>query len=60
MGLALQEDKGYTALKLNDKNVEGNMKVTQEDLNTRKTETMDRKLSKCLQENHVDKECFLS
>jgi lipopolysaccharide export system protein LptA len=37
MRLAMQADKGYTHLKLNDQIVEGDVTVTQGDLNTWKT-----------------------
>ena len=43
MRLAVQADKGYTALRLSDKNVDGDVTATQEDLNTCKTETLDGK-----------------
>ena len=60
MRLAVQADKGYTALRLSDKNVEGDLTATLEDLNTWKTETLDGILQNYLQENHVDKEYILS
>jgi hypothetical protein len=60
MRLAMQADQGYTAFKLNDKNVKSDLTVTQEDLNTWKTETLHGKYSNCLQVNYVDKEYFLS
>ena len=46
MGLAVQADKGYTALKMNYKNVEGGVTITQEGLNTCKTKTPARKILK--------------
>ena len=57
--LAVQADKGYTHLKLNDQNVEDDVTITQEDLNTWKTKTEHGKLPDCLQKNEVDTECSL-
>ena len=43
MRLAVQEGKGCTVFKLNDKNVEGDVIVTQEDMETWKRQTPDGK-----------------
>jgi hypothetical protein len=55
----VQADKGYTHLKLNDQNVEEDVTITQEVLNTWKTKILHGKLPDCLQKNDVDRECSL-
>jgi hypothetical protein len=49
----------YTPLKLNDQNVEDDMTISQEDLNTWKTKTLHGKFPNSVQEYHVDKESSL-
>ena len=59
MRLTVQVDKGYTLLKRNDQNVEDDVTIQQEDLNTQKTKTQHGKLQDSVQENQVDKESSL-
>jgi len=51
MRRAVQADKGYTHLKLNDQNVEDDVTIAQEDLNTWKTKTLHGKLPDSVQKN---------
>jgi len=59
MRLAAQAEKGYSLLKLNDQNMEDDIIITQEDLNTWKTKTLHEKFPNSLQKNHVDKNSSL-
>jgi hypothetical protein len=56
MRLAVQAGKGYTPLKLNVQNVEDDVTISEEDLNTWRTKTQHGKFPNSLQENHMDKE----
>jgi hypothetical protein len=59
MRMAVQAGKGYTHLKLNYHNVENNVTIMQEGLNTWKTKTLCGKLPDSVQENQVDREFSL-
>jgi hypothetical protein len=48
--LAVQADKGYTPIKLNDQNVDDDVTIIH--LNTCKTKTLHGKFANLLQENH--------
>jgi hypothetical protein len=55
----MQADKGCTDLKQNDQNVENDVMVTHEDMNTWKTKTLQGKFPQSLQKNHMDTEsCY--
>lgn len=45
MRLAVQADQGYTPLKLNDQNVEDDVRITQEDLHTWKIPKLYKKVT---------------
>jgi len=53
--LAVQAYKGYTPFKLNEKIVEDNVTITQENLNIWEGKPLHRKFPLYLQENRVDK-----
>jgi len=55
--LAIQADKEYPPIKLNDQNVDDDVSITH--LNTCKTKTLHGKFANLLQENHVDKKSSL-
>jgi hypothetical protein len=49
-------DKGYTPLKLNVQDMEDDITISEEDLNTWRTQTLHGKFLNSLQENHVDED----
>lgn len=57
--LAVQAHKGYIPFKLNDHDVEDDVTITQENLNTQKKKTLRGKFTIYLRENQVDKEFSL-
>ena len=54
MRLAVQADEGYTPLKLSVQNMEDDVTISEEDMNTWKTKTLHGKILNSLQENHMD------
>jgi len=56
MRLAVQADEGYTPLKLNDQNMEYDVTITQEDLNTWKIKIPHGKFPNSTRKSQVDKE----
>jgi hypothetical protein len=54
--LAVQADQGYTPFKLNDQNVEDDVTITQEDLNTWKIKIPHGKSPNSTRKSQVDKE----
>jgi hypothetical protein len=57
VSLAVQVNKGYNPIKLNDQNVDDDVTVTH--LNTCESKTLQEKFANLLQENYMDKEYSL-
>jgi hypothetical protein len=51
-------DKGYTPLKLNVQNMEDDITISEENMNTWRTQTLHGKFPNSLQENHVDEDSY--
>jgi len=56
MRMAVQADQGHILLKLNDQNMEDDVTITQEDLNTWKIKILHGKLPNSTRKSQVDKE----